>query len=186
MTSPSRSTRRRRSQRGRCHRQQPVDELALSLQYLLLRDLGREPLRAVDLRKARPAAALRRPFQLKRIRPEGRRIEVTLEREGGDDLAARLRDLAERPELAAWPHSGLFLEFTQRDFERILRFGIFPLRDRPGAEVLPGPERAARMHQQELEALRAPPIHQNAGAPLWHNNATRWPRRSGSSSPWLP
>src|SRR5436309_12213190 len=87
------------------------------------RGVRRKPLRAVDFRKARPAATLRRPFQLECIRPERRRIEIALEREGGDDLAARLRDLAERPELAAWARSGLFLEFTHRDFERILRFG---------------------------------------------------------------
>src|SRR5262245_7844050 len=95
--------------RWRRHLQQAVDELALPLQTFLARDLGREPLRAVDLRKARPAAALRRPFDLECVRLERRRIEVTLEREGGDDLAARLRDLAERPELTAWARPGLFL-----------------------------------------------------------------------------
>src|SRR5436309_14630408 len=88
------------------------------------RGVRRKPLRAVDFRKARPAATLRRPFQLECIRPERRRIEIALERGGRDALAARLRVLAERPELAAWADSGLFLGFTHHDCERMLRSGI--------------------------------------------------------------
>src|SRR5262245_30712218 len=127
--------------RRRCHCQQAVDELTLPLQDLLARRLDRKPFSAVDFRKARPAAALGRPLQLECVRLERRRIEVALDREGRDNLTARLRNLTERPELATGTRSGLFLEFTHRDVERVLCFGIFALRDRPRAEVLPGPER---------------------------------------------
>ena len=53
---------------------------------------------------------------------------------------------------------------------------IFPW-DRPGAEIFPRPERPARMHQQNVEALRASPVHQNAGASFGHQTITQVDRR---------
>jgi len=58
-------------------------------------------LRAINLREGRFAATLRRPLQLEGVGLERRRVEIAFDRKGGDDLAARLRELAERPELTA-------------------------------------------------------------------------------------
>src|SRR5262249_44179804 len=142
---------------------QPGDELALAGQDLRARHVEREPLRTIDLREGRLAATLRRPFQLESIRLERRGIEIAFDREGGDDLAPRLRELAKRVELTAWMHSSLFHKFADCAGQRLVALGIFPFRNRPRAEILPSPERPARVHQQNLEALRASPVHQNAG-----------------------
>ena len=47
--------------------------------------------------------------------------------------------------------AGLLLELAQRARERLLAVLVLALGDRPRAEVLLGPERPARMHEQHLE-----------------------------------
>src|SRR5262249_58798009 len=74
----------------------------------------------------------------------------------------------QRKEIALRTSPGLLFEFALRHRKRVLVFGIFPFRDRPGAQILLGPERAARMHEQDLDLAAASSVHQNAGAALGH------------------
>src|SRR5262249_11852544 len=129
---------------------------------------GRKPLRAVDFGKRRLALALRRPFKLEPVRGQRRGIEIAFESPGGDDLAAGLNDLTEREEIALRTGPRLLFEFALGHRERVLAFGIFPFRDRPGAQILLNPERAARMHEQDLDLVAASAEHQKAGAALGH------------------
>src|SRR5262245_52371085 len=147
---------------------QPCDEVALPFENLVACPLRREPFCAVDLGEGRQAAAPRRPFKLERVGLEHGRIEVAFDRKGRHDLAAPLNDFAERHERTARLHAGLLLEFPDRYRERILCGRILSLRDRPGAKIFASPERAARVHEQELEARFATPVHQDASASLRH------------------
>ena len=129
---------------------------------------GRKPRGAVDLGKRLLASAFRRPFQLECVGLERFDVEVAFHRPRRHDLAARLHELAERAKLAVRARAGFLLELAHRDGERLLALGIFAFRDRPGAQVLLGPERPARMHQQHFDAAAVTPIHQDAGAALGH------------------
>src|SRR5262249_6336766 len=101
-----------------------------------------------------------------------RGVEIAFESPGGDDLAPALNDLTQRKEIALRTGPGLLFEFALRRRERVLVFGIFPFRDRPGAQILLGPERAARMHEQDLDLAAASSKHQNAGAALGHGTSS--------------
>jgi len=71
-----------------------------------------------------------------------------------------LNELAEIDDVAARRGCAkLFFEFAAGDGERLFALLIFSLRDRPGAFVLPCPERTAGMHEQELELRPVPAIH---------------------------
>src|SRR5207247_8247019 len=119
------------------------------------------------------AAAAGRPFQLERVGSQARGVEIAFEREDGHDLAPGLHEVAERQAFALRARAGLLFEFALRHGERILGFGIFSLRDRPRAGILLGPERAAGVHEQNLEPGIAPPIEENSGTALGHFSAAR-------------
>src|SRR5262249_34315677 len=114
-----------------------------------------------------------RPLHLEAIAREARWIEIALQRPGGDNLAAFLGDVAERHKLAFDVGTGLLREFAPGDRERILAFRIFAFGDRPGAEILLGPERPTRMHQQQLDGIARLAIKQDAGAALGHRRYSR-------------
>src|SRR5262249_36326252 len=114
------------------------------------------------------ASALGRPFQLEAVRCQRRGMEVSFEAPGGDDLAARLNEIAQRKKIALRASTGLLRELALGHLERILAFGIFALRDRPRAPIFLGPERTSGMHEQQLDVPARPSVHENAGAVLWH------------------
>src|SRR5262249_10933896 len=90
------------------------------------------------------------------------------DREDRHHLAARLHQFAERTEVTGEAPSGLLFEFPDGGRQRILARVVLALGDRPGAEILLGPKGPAGMHEQNLEAARAAPIHEDAGTALWH------------------
>src|SRR5262249_60919976 len=98
-----------------------------------------------------------------------------------DDLAAGLNDLTEREEIAPRTRPRLLFELALGHRERVLAFGIFPFRDRPGAQILLGPERAARMHEHDLDLLAASSEHQNASAAVGHGTLS--PGFRGAAGP---
>src|SRR6476469_9089227 len=158
---------------------QPIDEGALARQDFPACFLQREPSSAIDFGKRLRAPALRRPRHLEVVRLERRWIEVALNGESRDDLAARLHDLAEIDDVARRCRRTEFLfEFATRDGERLFAFVIFALSDRPGPVVLLRPERSAWMHQQQTELRPRPAVQQNAGATL-HNRQPKQKNRPG-------
>src|SRR5262249_60040548 len=112
-----------------------------------------------------------------------RGVEIAFEPPGGDDLAPALNDLSQRKEIALRTGPGLLFEFALRRRERVLVLGIFPFRDRPGAQILLRPERAARMHEQDLDLAAASSEHQNAGAALGHGTFLARAPTSGGAAP---
>src|SRR6266542_5639192 len=64
----------------------------------------------------------------------------------------------------------LLLELPQRGRQRVLALVVLTLGNRPDALVLPGPERAAGMDEQDLDVLSAATVQQDPGAPLGHGN----------------
>src|SRR5262249_52861470 len=114
------------------------------------------------------ASALGRPFQLEAVRCQRRGIELSFEAPGGDDLPARLNEIAQRKKIALRASTGLLRELALGRLERILPFGIFALRDGPRAPIFLGPERPAGMHEQQFDVPARSSIHENAGAALWH------------------
>src|SRR5690348_6862473 len=79
-------------------------------------------------------------------------------------LAARLAHRGEVVERSLDRKAGLLGELALRRVERVLAFDVLALRDRPRALVAVLPERAAGMHQQDLEVSRAPAMEEDAGA----------------------
>jgi hypothetical protein len=81
-----------------------------------------------------------------------------------DDLAAALRDAAERQEGFDRRETRFFGEFAHGALERILARQNSSLGNRPGPVVARRPERAARVPEQHLESAAAPAEHQQARA----------------------
>src|SRR3954447_9429771 len=135
---------------------QAVDERRLRLHQLLARPREWEPLRPVDLRELLPAPRARRPLHAEGVRAHGARIEVALNRPRGHHLAVALTRLAQRNELADVLEHGaqLLLELAQGARHRLLALVVLALGDRPRPVVAARPERAARVHEQDLPALR--------------------------------
>src|SRR5262249_20580090 len=97
-------------------------------------------------------------------------VEFAFGRPCAELLAARLPECAERDERTFGRAAGFFRELAPRGRERVLALVIKALRDRPGAVVLPGPERPAHMHQQHLGGATTVTKHQKAGAALRHGH----------------
>ena len=75
----------------------------------------------------------------------------------------------------------LLLELTPRSVQGILGLVVLPLGDGPGPGVLPGPERAAHVGDEDFQpVLPAPPVHQQGRAPLGHS------ARPSARYSWLP
>src|SRR6185295_665775 len=115
---------------------QAVNEGLLPGQDLHPRVLDREPRRAVDFGEGLQPPALRRPFELEVVRPQGRGIERALDRVGCDDLVARLRDRAEAGYFGRTfdrRAAELLAEFADGAGERVFAFVVLALGDRPGS-----------------------------------------------------
>src|SRR6185295_13790447 len=111
----------------------------------------RQPYGPVHFGKRRALAGSRRPFDLEPVRIEKRRLEIALDREGGDELAAALAQFAER-DIGSfrWRSAEFLFEFAPGDGERIFTLVIFALRDGPGTFILVLPERPTGMHEENL------------------------------------
>src|SRR5262245_35395222 len=103
------------------------DEFALPRKDLAPSIGGGKPSRAIDFRKRRLASARGRPVQLEPVRCQRRGIEVAFEAEGGDDLPARLNEIAQRKKIALRASAGLLRELALGHLERILTLGILAL-----------------------------------------------------------
>src|SRR6185437_9741033 len=117
------------------------------------------------LGKFPPDTAPWRPFERKAVAAHRLGIQARiLHRPGGDALAARLRELGERLRGSVGHEARFLEEFAARGHAlRLLRAGL-ALRDRPGTRVATAPERAARMHQKNLECRRSATVDQQTGA----------------------
>src|SRR5262245_27338534 len=93
-----------------------------------------------------------------------RRIEVALDRERLDDLAAGLAYAGEGRGCFRQARSGLFLEFAQGSLDRFLTGLDHALGDHPCAGILALPEWAAGLDQQHLEPIVATAVEQDSGA----------------------
>src|SRR4051812_42131035 len=145
---------------------QPVQQWRLRRQDALARGVEREPRRPVDLRELPHRPGPRRPLDREAVRVHGVGVQVSLERPRGDDLAATLPDLPELHELARRRRRPeLLTELAQRTRARILPVVVLTLGDRPGADIALGPERSARVDEQDLASAVAPPVQENPGAP---------------------
>src|ERR1700755_879309 len=130
---------------------QLIEKRALTLQKLRPRRINGEPAHPVDLRILPDISRTLRPLQGERVAGTPFEVEVRADREGGDDLSARLpqwrkgdasnvgRRIPQLPlELPAGGHQG------------VLSLGVLALRDRPRAVVLLRPKRAAGVAYQDF------------------------------------
>ena len=143
-----------------------IQERPLSLHYPQPRLVQRKPGDPIDLRNCLNPARAAWPFQLKCAGDDGGRVEISLNRPRGNQLAARLPDLPERDQRSiGGGQAELLEELPTRGGERRLVRVIFALGDRPGARVAAGPERAAGMGEEHFER-GSPPEQQETGAAL--------------------
>src|SRR5829696_180157 len=154
---------------SRAGRRKPVEEDALAREKLLAGFFQGEPAGAVDLGERLLAPALRRPLELEAVAADRRHVEIALSRKGDDALAARLDGLSQGLQLALQGDAELLRELAPGGGFRILAVEIFALRNRPGAGVLPGPERPAGMHEEDAELPALALVEQHAGA--FHGHA---------------
>src|SRR5437879_7903486 len=94
-----------------------------------------EPGAAVDLGEALPHAGARRPFHLEFVADDVVGVDIALDREAVDDLAARLLRGRQRQEFAVYHLSRLLGELAARRIESTLRVAELALGDRPGAKI---------------------------------------------------
>src|SRR3954469_10573252 len=151
---------------------QTVHERRLRRHELLARAREREPLGTIDLGERLPPAGPRRPLHLERVRVRRRRVEVALDRPARHDLAVLLPHLAERARLRAVRErrAELLLDLAPGGGGRIVAVAVLALGDRPGAVVALGPERAARVDEEDLAAA----VEEEAGAALRHPPNLVW------------
>ena len=143
-----------------------VQERPLSLHYPQPRLVQRKPGDTIHLRNCLNPARAAWPFQLEGAGDDGGRVEISLNRPCGNQLAARLPDLSERDQRSiGGGQAELLEELPARGGERRLVRVIFALGDRPGARVTAGPERAAGMGEEHFER-GSPPEQQETGAAL--------------------
>jgi hypothetical protein len=94
-----------------------------------------------------------------------------------NDFPAWLFEFSEKAKLAFGRETGFFQEFALRGREQILAGRGEPLRDRPGAVVLPRPEGPTGMHEKEFGRVSLAAIEQNPCTDLLH---------PGTLAPWAP
>src|ERR1044071_1755567 len=92
-----------------------------------------------------------------------RRVAVTLDCPGLNDLAAGLLDRVQLLKVAVDFKTCLLEKFPLGSFERLLAFSNFSLRNCPCAGILARPKRSARVNQKYLELI-ATAIQQQSGA----------------------
>src|ERR687896_1346764 len=172
---------------------QPVEQLGLRGVQLLARLVEPEPARAVDLGELAHRARPRRPFERERVAAGGVGVDVALDREGRDLLAALELDGPELGQLALGQRRAeLLLELARGARARVLVVAVLALRERPRARVLVRPERPAGVHEQHLADPVAPPVQHDAGAALQIASGTgrgagrRASRNVGSSATSAP
>src|SRR3990172_8675070 len=73
---------------------------------------------------------------------------------------------------AGWRVAGLLGELAPGHHERVLAGGHLAFRERPGARVAPGPDRTARMDNEDLEPPWPLPVERQARAQA-HRGAVR-------------
>jgi hypothetical protein len=113
-----------------------VDEADLARQDSPARLFEVEPCRAIDFGEGSHAPRLRRPFDLEVIARYDGRIAIALECPGGDEFSAALPDRTERDERLLRRQPRFLAELALGSGQRAFGFGVFPLRNRPGTEVL--------------------------------------------------
>ena len=110
-----------------------------------------------------------RPLERKRVAVHDRHVDVAGERPCLHDLAGLLLDLAEAHGLALrWRQAELLLELPACGGKRVFLRPVLALRDRPGASVAASPQRAAGMHEQDLEGVSPAAVKQDPGAAPSH------------------
>src|SRR5262249_54958323 len=127
-----------------------------------------KPSGAIGFGELHLAAGFGWPLHREQVAAKRCEIAVAFDRPGPHRLSSRLLEAAEIEECSYGAEAGLLFEFALSGGEWIFVALKDSLRDRPGAVVLLGPERPARMHQQELGLRRATAEHQNACAVLRH------------------
>src|SRR5262245_1093655 len=141
-------------------------QLGLRGVELLARRLEIEPAGAVDLGELAGLPRARRPLQGERVGGDVVGVEIALDREGGDLLAALEPHAPELGQLGAGRQrrAQLLVELAQRARARVVALLVLALGDRPGAGVLARPERPARMDQQHLADAVALAVQEDPGA----------------------
>jgi hypothetical protein len=97
-----------------------------------------------------------------------RGVAIALDRPGVHDLAAGLPDGRQGTKFAVDLGARFLAEFPAGVSQEVDIGRDFALRDRPRAKVFLGPERAAGMDQEHLDAAPLAPIEQKAGADFGH------------------
>jgi hypothetical protein len=141
---------------------QPLEQRSLARQHHRVRFAERHPARRVDFGEALQPSAARGPFAFEAVAHHLRRIDILLERERLDHLAAGLPDRAERFERADQRDAQFLLGFASRRGLGVLAFFDEALRDLPSADVLAAPEGTARMDDR-YESQSVPALFDNAG-----------------------
>lgn len=143
---------------------QLVEERNLPAINPALRFLGIEPGSAVDLCETLALARSWRPLGFEFIALQPGLVNVAFDGPGMDRLAAWLQARGQRKELAIDHCPDLFGEFSTRCREAILTGIELALRDGPGAEILPRPERPAGMNEKDLKHAMPLPVDQQSRA----------------------
>ncbi len=118
---------------------------------------------AVDLGKALLLARLGRPLHLELIAGKAAEIEVGLQREAVDQLAALLPQRRQRQKRAACDEAGLLVEFALGAGEHVVGFH-HALGDRPGALVAAAPIGPAGVGEQQFQPRALAAEGEDAGA----------------------
>ena len=116
------------SERAAQLRFQRVEQRQLAWKHQRASLVQAHPARLDNFRKTLASPAFRRPFDLELIRLDGRRIEIAFDREGFDDLAARLTDRRQREWHRRQLRPRLFLELAEGSFDGRFAFSTIPLK----------------------------------------------------------
>lgn len=127
-----------------------------------------EPSSSIHFRKRLYASAMRWPFQIEQVASQRERIEIALQGESADDLAAALALGAERHQGSGWLDTCLFVEFPASCSLGRFALIIFAFWNGPRPKISLAPERTARMHKKDMDCGRHLPEHQYACAFLGH------------------
>src|ERR1700733_10316057 len=150
---------------------QSIEKRHLAFQNTLSALGDGKPTSTIHLGNFDHTAGVRRPFHLAVIADHCGGVAIALKGPNGDNLTTRLPHSTEFDKSSLGSKARLLLKFALCSFKGNFAVHVLSLRNGPRAHVFLSPERATRVHQENLQLVIVPAIHQQSCTHFCHDSS---------------